>query len=168
MKRLFSPSVFISLLTTFVVVFMPYPTFAEEEEHINIVDQIEATSEGSVKISMSDDLKELLDFFVPHVHKKNSGVKRKNNQGYRIQVFNDGQNQRTLKARAQARANTVLARFPKYRGQVYVFSKTPKWYCRIGNFATKEQAQRAVEELRRAFPQFSGEIMAVQSTIVVK
>lgn len=88
-------------------------------------------------------------------------------QGYRIQVFSDGRNPSTLQARAQARGNAIVAKFPKYRGQVYSFSSSPNWYTRIGNFKTSEEAQKALDELKRAFPNFAAEMRVVKSQITV-
>lgn len=88
-------------------------------------------------------------------------------QGYRIQIFSDGRNPSTLQARAQARGNAIIAKFPKYRGQVYSFSSAPNWYTRIGNFKTSEEASRALAELKRAFPGFAAEMRVVKSQITI-
>ena len=87
--------------------------------------------------------------------------------GFRIQVFSDGRNQHSLERRAKARGNAIAARFPKYRGQVYTSSSSPNWYTRIGNFRTQAEAQAAIAELKRAFPQFASEMRVVKSQIVV-
>lgn len=100
---------------------------------------------------------------------KNKNLKTGINRmvGYRIQVFNDGRDQSTLESRARARGNLILSRFPKYRGQIYTFSQSPNWYCRVGNFRTSEEAVNAMTELKRAFPNFSGEMRIVKSPIVL-
>lgn len=87
--------------------------------------------------------------------------------GYRIQVFSDGRNPATLQARARARGNAIVARFPKYRGQVYSHSSAPNWYTRIGNFKTQEEASEALAELKKAFPNFAGEMRVVKSQITI-
>lgn len=88
-------------------------------------------------------------------------------QGYRIQIFGDGRNPSTLQARANARGNAIVAKFPKYRGQVYSFSSAPNWYTRIGNFKTQEEASKALLELKRAFPAFAAEMRVVKSQITI-
>lgn len=93
------------------------------------------------------------------------GVYKK--QGFRIQVFSDGRNPATLQARARARGNAIIAKFPKYRGQVYSFSQAPNWYTRIGNFQTSEEASKALVELKRAFPGFATEMRVVKSSITI-
>ena len=97
--------------------------------------------------------------------KGNAAVQKK--QGYRIQIFSDGRNPSTLQARAKARGNAIIARFPKYRGQVYSFSSAPNWYTRIGNFQTQKEAGDALNELKRAFPAFAAEMRVVKSPITI-
>lgn len=99
--------------------------------------------------------------------KKGGGPAVSKKEGYRIQVFGDGRNPATLQARARARGNAIVAKFPKYRGQVYSFSASPNWYTRIGNFPTSEAASAALAELKRAFPNFAAEMRVVKSPITI-
>lgn len=87
--------------------------------------------------------------------------------GFRIQVFSDGRNPTTLQSRARARGNAIVAKFPKYRGQIYSFSSSPNWYTRIGNFKSSQEAAAALEELKRAFPSFAAEMRVVKSPITI-
>lgn len=88
-------------------------------------------------------------------------------EGFRIQVFGDGSNQGSLEARARARGNAIVAKFPKYRGQVYAFSSSPNWYTRVGNFMDQKEASAALAELKRAFPQYASDMRVVKATITV-
>ena len=145
------------------------PVFADGPEYENIVERIEAESNGNVIIEIDD---ELLDKILtdPGVAVRKKEVRDPNAQrnGFRIQVFSDGRNQSTLEARAKARGNAIVARFPKYRGQVYTYSSAPNWYTRIGNFRNEEEAQKALDELKRSFPGFSSEMRVVKSKINVR
>lgn len=85
--------------------------------------------------------------------------------GYRVQVFSDGKNPNTLQTRAKARGNAIVAKFPKYRGQIYSYSSSPNWYTRVGNFKTQAEAAAALAELKRAFPSFAAEMRVVKSVI---
>lgn len=87
--------------------------------------------------------------------------------GYRIQVFSDGRNQSTLRTRARARAKKIISKFPQYNRKVYSFSKAPYYYTRVGNFATRAEADRALAQLRRAFPEFAGEMRVVSSEVII-
>lgn len=138
----------------------------------SIIERIEEESNGNIIIDIPDDI--LKDIFerpeqrtqAPGARRGSGKQERMTNQGFRIQIFGDGRNQATLRSRATARANAVCARFPKYRGQVYSFSKAPNWYTRIGNFKTRQEADAALGELKRAFPAFASEMRIVKSNIV--
>lgn len=142
-------------------------SFADNDVEENFVERIQLESEGNVEIEIAPDLLEeiLID---PEVKKKSNGKTATKNMGYRIQVFFDGRNQSSLEARAKARGNAIVARYPKYRGQVYTFSSAPNWYTRIGNFRTEEEASKALDELKRSFPAFSSEMRVVKSKISVR
>ncbi len=136
----------------------------EVENGVSIIERIEAESNGLVTISMPDELYEL----ITESSQESLDKRNKKTVGYRIQVFSDGRNQQTLEARANERGNTIVALFPKYKGQVYTFSKAPNWYTRIGNFETITEANEALNELKKAFPGFSNEMRTVKSYIVIK
>lgn len=142
--------------------------YADENSGENIVQHIENESDGNVIIEIDADLLEVI-LTDPEINikKKETATGGKLN-GYRIQVFSDGRNQSSLEARAKARGNAIVARFPKYRGQVYTFSSAPNWYTRIGNFRSEEEARKALDELKRSFPNFSSEMRVVKSKISVR
>lgn len=133
----------------------------------NIIDQIQKESGGNVVIDIPDNLIDLIlqSSKKESSHDSKSGINRLS--GFRIQVFSDGRNQHTLEARAKARGSAILARFPKYRGQIYTYSSSPNWYTRVGNFKTNAEANAALTELKRAFPNYSSEMRVVKSQIVV-
>ncbi|MBD5420208.1 MAG: SPOR domain-containing protein [Bacteroides sp.] len=143
--------------------------FADGPEYENIVERIEAESNGNVTIMIEEELldKILTDPGVA-VRKKQAVDPNAQRNGYRIQVFSDGRNQSTLEARAKARGNAIVARFPKYRGQVYTYSSAPNWYTRIGDFRNEQEAQEALDELKRSFPNFGSEMRVVKSKINVR
>lgn len=152
-------------------VFLKASASEAEPKGPNIVERISAESDGNVIIEIdSVVLADILtDPQAPTVVKKKNkrdALGRVN--GYRIQVFSDGRNQSSLEARAKARGNAIVARFPKYRGQVYTYSSAPNWYTRIGNFETEDEAYRALNELKRSFPNFSSEMRVVKSKISVR
>lgn len=145
-----------------------YPQ-SSDNQHGNIVGKITEGSSGNVIVEIDGDLLDKI-LYNPELPKKiqssgqKSGYGRAN--GYRVQVFSDGRNQNSLEARAKARGAAILAKFPKYRGQVYTQSSSPNWYTRIGNFRSATEAQQALEELKRAFPQYSSEMRVVKSKII--
>lgn len=157
-----------SLFVTSVLVASAFSSTAAADTKGNVVENIQAESNGNITIDIP---KNILDLILQPVHKKDSQheIKAGINKlaGYRIQVFSDGRNQSTLEARAKARGSAILAKFPKYKGQVYTYSSSPNWYTRVGNFRTSAEANTALTELKRAFPNFASEIRIVRCQIVV-
>lgn len=163
-------------------------TFAQNKSQQNIVQYLTESTDSTVRIDLSPSLKN--EFMSDPSEKEvqqpgkqsdaNTEVSRPairkdtphkkvavRTRGYRIQIFGDGRNQNTLQARARARAKKILTRFPKYNHQVYSFSKAPNYYTRIGNFATRSEANAALIQLRRAFPDFAGEMRVVSSEVII-
>lgn len=137
----------------------------------NAIEKIMEQSDGNIQIDIPEGLLEIILQSTPSTGKGSgasnlkSGINRLN--GYRIQVFSDGRNQSTLESRAKARGKAVLSKFPKYKGQVYTTSSSPNWYTRVGNFRTTEEANKALSELKTAFPSFAGEMRVVKSPIIL-
>lgn len=140
-------------------------TGQSESSHKAVVENIESESEGFILIEDPDDL---LDQLLANPEEKkshSSGNKSYQTTGYRIQVFSDGRNQHSLESRAKARGAAIVSKLPKYRGQVYSFSSSPNWYTRVGNFKTQAEANQALAELKRMFPQYASEMRVVKSKI---
>lgn len=84
--------------------------------------------------------------------------------GYRIQVFSDN-NARTAKNAVRSKQRMVSSRFPAYRA--YVSFNSPYWRLKVGDFRTQQEANKAAEELKRAFPASAKEIRVVRDRINV-
>lgn len=145
-----------------------FPVFPQEKSESNPVEKIMEESNGNIVIDIPASILELI-IESPTGKRVNTELKAGINKiaGYRIQVFSDGRNQSTLESRARARGNMILSRFPKYKGQIYTFSSSPNWFTRIGNFRTSAEANSALTELKKAFPNLSSEMRVVKSQIVV-
>ena len=154
------------LLFSFLI--MSLSVYAQNKEGINPVEKIMEESEGNIVIDIPPSLLEMI-LMNQTGKKSHSDLKSGINKiaGYRIQVFSDGRNQNTLESRAKARGSMILSKFPKYKGQVYTFSSSPNWFTRIGNFRTAAEANSALSELKKAFPNFASEMRVVKSQIVV-
>lgn len=151
------------------IMLMAMPAYAQhEEEKANPVEKIQRESNGNVIIDIPPALLEIiLHNTAPRPTGKEIRPGINKMAGYRIQVFSDGRNQHTLEARAKARGSAILARFPKYRGQIYTYSSSPNWYTRVGNFRNQQEAAQALEELKRSFPNYASEMRVVKCQIVV-
>lgn len=82
--------------------------------------------------------------------------------GYRVQVFSDN-NPRTAKSEAGSKQRAIASRFPQY--QTYLRYTSPYWRLKVGDFRTRQEADAAAAELRRAFPAYSKEIRVVKDRI---
>lgn len=169
MKKVFIVGLLFSFLVSFAQT-TPSPQKSKPAELPNPAEKIMEESEGNIVIDIPETILKAIMTPIP-----GTGMGGKTNfkkginhlNGYRIQVFSDGRDQSTLESRARARGNMVLSRFPKYKGQVYTYSNSPNWFTRVGNFQTTEEANKALTELRQAFPSISSEMRIVKSQIVV-
>lgn len=167
-RKLTSLILLLSIMSSSLAVAVTSPTNDEKE---NIVDRIVRESQGNVEINIPDNILTLI-MTPPAGNKRQQsdqalrpGINKMD--GFRIQVFSDGRNQSSLEARAKARGSAILAKFPKFRGQIYTFSSSPNWYTRVGNFRSQAEAAKALAELKRAFPAFASEMRVVKCKIVV-
>lgn len=140
-----------------------------QESEPNPIDMIIGESDGKISIDIPESILEILLHNSSEDEKRKASLKTGVNKttGYRIQVFSDGRNPSSLANRAKARGSAVLQKFPKYKGQVYTFSKSPNWFTRIGNFLTVEEATEAMDELKKAFPSFASDMRIVKSNIII-
>ena len=157
---------FLSLILLSLIGIFIFPGQLSGQE--NEIEKIMKASEGKIIIDIPEPILEGI-LQTQTGRKGSADLKTGINKlsGYRIQVFSDGRNQNTLESRAKARGNAILSKFPKYKGQVYTFSRSPNWYTRIGNFRTQAEANSALTELKKAFPGFSSEMRVVKSQIIV-
>ena len=151
------------------IMIMPMTATASgNDNNKNVVERIEKESNGNITIEIPQNILELI---LQQPAQKKDGHEMKTGinklSGFRIQVFSDGRNQHTLEARAKARGSAILAKVPKYRGQIYTYSSSPNWYTRVGNFRTSAEANSALAELKKAFPNYASEMRVVKCQIVV-
>lgn len=85
-------------------------------------------------------------------------------RGYKIQAFS-GNNQRTSKNEAIRKQGQINNAFPEL--ETVVLFDSPFWRLRVGNFATREEAQEVMEELRSTFPSFGKEMYIVVDEVKI-
>ncbi|HBB01094.1 MAG: hypothetical protein A2W86_07690 [Bacteroidetes bacterium GWD2_45_23] len=85
-------------------------------------------------------------------------------RGYKIQAFS-GNNQRTSKNEANYKQSQINSTFPEH--ETVVLFDSPFWRLRVGNFATREEAQQVMMELRRNFPSFGKEMYIVVDEVKI-
>ncbi|MCE5204706.1 MAG: SPOR domain-containing protein [Porphyromonadaceae bacterium] len=85
-------------------------------------------------------------------------------RGYKIQAFS-GNNQRTSKNEANWKQSLINNSYPEY--ETVVLFDSPFWRLRVGNFKTREEAQKVLTELKRSFPSFGKEMYIVVDEVRV-
>lgn len=85
-------------------------------------------------------------------------------RGYKVQAFS-GNNQRTSKDEAHRKQGQIKASFPEL--ETVVLFESPFWRLRVGNFATREAAEEAMQDLRNAFPSFGKEMYIVVDEVKI-
>ena len=107
----------------------------------------------------------------PHVSKgaedssevKYTGVRRRYKaQGFRIQVFS-GTGNSAAKRQAKEMEKRVRSLFPEL--SVYCHFKSPRWICRVGDFPTREAAERYLQLIRQK--RVSPEASIVADTVLL-
>ena len=86
---------------------------------------------------------------------KYTGMRRRYKaQGFRIQVFS-GTGNSTAKRQAKEMEKRVRSLFPEL--SVYCHFKSPRWICRVGDFPTREAAERYLQLIlqKRVSPEAS-------------
>lgn len=127
-----------------------------ESEPDDPVTTIMEESNGNVVIDIPQPILDQILTPVETPKRQNQHLKPGINKmtGYRIQVFSDGRNQGSLEARAKARGSAVLAKFPKYRGQVYTFSQSPSLVYACRQFPHPAGGERGFERTQEGVPVF--------------
>lgn len=82
--------------------------------------------------------------------------------GYRVQVFS-GNNPRTARAEAHARAAAIGEEFPEWN--TYVSFESPYWRLKVGDFRSYEDGNSALSLLKKQFPAYAKEMRLVRDRI---
>jgi hypothetical protein len=85
-------------------------------------------------------------------------------RGFKVQAFS-GNNQRTSKDEAHRKQAQINAAFPEH--ETVVLFDSPFWRLRVGNFATREEAEEAMQEFRKRFPSFGREMYIVVDEVKI-
>lgn len=83
-------------------------------------------------------------------------------KGYRIQIFTGG-NSRTDRQAARRMEQKCKKAFPEL--SAYVHFVSPRWICRVGDFRTREDANKYLHLIRKA--KISNEARVVSCTVLL-
>lgn len=96
-------------------------------------------------------------------HESSEEQVRGTRAGYRVQAFDDN-NPRTSRGTAASLKARIESTFP-YRA--YVSFNSPYWRVKVGDFRSRAEAESAMAELRRAFPELKAYLRVVRDRINV-
>lgn len=130
----------------------------------SIMDVLESNKAGEGKVVL----------FIPAAIKSRIGVVSNRNgqllsgegtgstsMGYRIQIYSS--NRKTAKTEAYTRASKINSTFPNI--PCYVTYRAPFWKLMVGDYESREDANHATRELKRALPGYAREIYVVRHKI---
>ncbi len=84
-------------------------------------------------------------------------------RGFRIQVYSGNKpNSKDVATQREALVKSLHPDIP-----TYVNYNAPFWKLRIGNFASREEAEGMLNELKLAFPQYGREMYVVRDVILI-
>ncbi|MDR2651787.1 MAG: SPOR domain-containing protein [Prevotellaceae bacterium] len=109
---------------------------------INIIDELENSQQGKIKINQSEDINKVLSLH------SFENFKTQKITGYRICIFRDNQqNSRYVALQTKHNFKSSYPNIP-----VYLEYKNPYFYVYVGDFRTKEQAEKFKREINTTYP----------------
>lgn len=161
-------SIYIIFLSLFAITTL----FAQE----SIIDELNQSKkgEGSVNVYQDNSITKVISTqqssqqtttdnssnTVSNTNTSTSEVKKPNSaRGFRIQVFS-GNDQKKSRNEANHRRNLVKSQFPQLN--VSISYSAPVWTVTAGGYSNRADAEKALQELRAAFPAFGREMYIVR------
>ncbi|MBO7602187.1 MAG: SPOR domain-containing protein [Bacteroidaceae bacterium] len=119
------------------------PAFAQRDIVKNL--QTDAAGQGKVTIHQDAQITALVNGAAASTVSKPGEKRELKRQGYRVQVY-AGNNTSRSRNEAQDVANKVKQYFQD--AEVYAYFVSPRWLCRVGNFASIEEADAMMRQLK--------------------
>ncbi len=98
------------------------------------------------------------------VYSKDDGEQYVKMRGFKIQAFS-GNSQRTSKNEASTKQRMINEAYPEH--ETVVTFDSPFWRLRVGNFRTREEANRVLEEMKKTFTSFGREMYVVVDEVKI-
>lgn len=144
------------------------PTPAKEHtDTVKIVERINASEIITIEqpAGLNERLQPAYEESQSAVSEENKPRKKGVHPGYRVQVFADN-NSRTAKNQANTVARKVAGAVPGQR--TYVVYESPYWRLKLGDFETREDAEKAANIIRRKFPSYASEVRVVRDRVTLR
>lgn len=169
---------FVSKLFLIFLFFNALFAFAQQPAQSNIGKQSSNTiieelnskraAQGSVTVYQDEAIKGILSKSAPTnlpVFSSADGTTQYvKMRGYKIQVFS-GNDQRRSRDEAYNKQKLINDSFEDI--ETVVFFNSPRWILRAGNFRTREEANRVLEQIMNRFPSFGKEMYIISDTVKI-
>lgn len=142
-KAIFNPHLVISILALLISTMLHAQTSNDSViANFNIFDRLKTSTNGSeITIEPSSQIENLLK-----QHFDKGGPEK--NKGWRVRIFRD--NSQNGRARSEALKSTFNQNNPGV--PVYRTYESPYWYVAIGDFRTRDEAEKMKKELKSTYP----------------
>jgi len=131
-----------------------------------MVDSITAPIPGKGKITIQEDAG--ITNLIGKINTSGASAKSASTtvvkRGYRIQIYSGSQKQ-TAKDEAYARERKFKSRFPEY--STYISFNSPFWKLRVGDFTDRNEAEDALNEIKKGCPEYSNDLYIVLDNVKV-
>ncbi len=163
-------TIYFLLLLLFFILPSTVIVYSQSSQKNDILKELNSTSSAKGKVTVHEDesIKHVLGRPVSPVRtvytSADGTVQFHRMRGFKVQAFS-GNNQRTSKDEAHWKRGQINAAFPEY--ETVVLFDSPFWRVRVGNFATREEAEEAMQELKAKFPSFGKEMFIVVDEVKI-
>lgn len=140
-----------------------------QSQRKEIIDQLTEVKLGQGRVMVYEDnsIKSVLGRSMSTnrtIYSKSDGEQYEKMRGFKIQVFS-GNNQRTSKNEANSKQQMINQAFPEHESVVAFDS--PFWRLRVGNFRTRDEASRVLDDMKKAFTSFGKEMYIVVDEVKI-
>jgi septal ring-binding cell division protein DamX len=162
--------IFFVFQASFVWAQQPVNTNEGNQNNNSIIDELnsERPFQGNVTVYQDEAIKGILakpaPKELPVFSSADGSTQYVKMRGYKIQVFS-GNDQRKSRDEAYSKQRLINEKFDDIETVVYF--QSPRWILRAGNFRSREEANRAMNELRGQFPNFGKEMYIIPDTVKI-
>ena len=149
----------------FFLMFVCVVFFGYSQNNKTMIDSITAQTPGKGKINIYGE--EGISNLIGKINTSGSAIKPNMvvKKGFRIQIYSGSQKQAS-KDEAYARERKVKSKYSEYG--TYVSFNAPFWKLRVGDFADRREAEDALKELKKGFPEYASELFIVPDNVRVQ
>ena len=154
----------------FFLFLAPFSLVVNAQDTRSIIDELNSASpgKGTVAIYQDEAIKGIVGKSIAASRPVYTSDDDSSNyikmRGFKIQAFS-GNNQRTSKNEAYSKQSQIKNTFPEL--ETVINFDSPFWRLRVGNFRSRTEATKVLDDLRGAFPSFGKEMYIVPDEVKI-